>query len=209
MKTFVTSDTHYGHTNIIKYCNRPFLQPGDLDDKREWTSRWISRKRADEQDELLVSNHNSVVSPEDTVYHLGDVLMGRTNHAIQLLRRLNGNFKFIWGNHDRTMKELSTIIKFYPDLHSRVEFLGDYHVLNHDLGEFVMFHYPILIWDKMHHGTFCLCGHSHGTCPQSNPNTTTSRLLDVGVDTHDFKPWELSEIERHLSKNSYQSFDHH
>lgn len=209
MKIFVTSDTHYGHANILRYCKRPFFQPEDLDDKGDWISRGIARERANKHDETLIANHNSVVSPEDTVYHLGDVLMGRTSHAIQLLRRLNGNFKFIRGNHDRTMDELRTVISFYSDLKYRVEFLGDYHVLNHDLGEFVMFHYPILIWDKCHHGTFCLCGHSHGTCPQSNPKTTTSRLLDVGVDTHDFKPWELSEIESLLRDKSYKSFDHH
>ncbi len=209
MKIFVTSDTHYGHANIIKYCKRPFLKPGDLDTNDDWTSRSIARQRANEHDEVLITNHNAVVSPEDTVYHLGDVVFGRTEDAIRIIRRLNGNFKFIRGNHDRTMDELKSVIRFYPDLKDRVEFLGDYYVLNHDLGEFVMFHYPILVWDKAHHGAFCLCGHSHGTCPQSNPNTTTSRLLDVGVDTHNFTPWSLSQIETLLSAKAYKSFDHH
>lgn len=209
MKTFVTSDTHYSHANIVKYSKRPVLQEGDLDENNDWKSKLIARTRAAENDEYIIERHNALVGDDDLVYHLGDFAFGRSDTVFRILRRLKGQIRIIWGNHDKSAKDASTAIKFYPDLYPRVKFLGDYHTFN-DLGEsFVLFHYPILVWDRMHHGSYGLCGHSHGSCPQSNPKTTTTRLLDVGVDCHDYKPWELGEIVEHLKSNKYESFDRH
>ena len=76
---FVISDTHFGHSNIIKYCNRPFSS-------------------SDEMDELMVQNWNSVVKQNDIVYHLGDVYFSLSN--INWQHRLNGRKRLILGNHD-------------------------------------------------------------------------------------------------------------
>jgi calcineurin-like phosphoesterase family protein len=78
-KVFFTSDTHFGHKNIIRHCKRPF------DD-------------VDEMDKCLIENWNRVVSNDDTVYHLGDFAW----HSVKQYReKLNGNITLILGNHDK------------------------------------------------------------------------------------------------------------
>ena len=78
---WVTSDTHFGHENIIRYSQRPF--------HNVW-----------EMDECMIERWNAVVKPGDKVYHLGDVWMGKGEEAYKNLRRLNGKKRLILGNHD-------------------------------------------------------------------------------------------------------------
>ena len=78
MTSFFTADTHFGHANIIKYCNRPF-------------------KDVDEMNEAIIANWNNVVKEGDTVYHLGDFSF-RGFHRYK--NRLNGNIILLQGNHD-------------------------------------------------------------------------------------------------------------
>lgn len=85
-KVWLTSDTHFGHANIIKYAGRPFAS-------------------VEEMDEALVENWNAVVKPGDKVYHLGDVTMN--SKSLPILERLHGRKVLIKGNHD-TQK-----LKFY------------------------------------------------------------------------------------------------
>lgn len=79
MQLWVTSDTHFGHENIIKYCSRPFTD-------------------AHEMDEMLILYWNTLVKPEDHVYHLGDVAMAKP--FLKQVKRLNGHKRLVMGNHD-------------------------------------------------------------------------------------------------------------
>jgi calcineurin-like phosphoesterase family protein len=76
MKYFFTGDTHFGHFNILKYCNRPF-------------------NSIEEMDRVLIENWNSVVGEKDMVFHLGDFCF-KTNPV----ERLKGKIILIKGNHD-------------------------------------------------------------------------------------------------------------
>lgn len=82
---WVVSDTHFGHENIIKYCDRPF------------SNIW-------EMNECMVNNWNSVVKPQDIVYHLGDVYMSTRifsgEDAWNTLKKLQGRKRLVLGNHD-------------------------------------------------------------------------------------------------------------
>lgn len=81
---WVTSDTHFNHENIIKYCGRPFAN-------------------AELMNEYMVEMWNSVVKPGDKVYHLGDVYMGGgfdREDTLRTLSKLNGHKRLILGNHD-------------------------------------------------------------------------------------------------------------
>lgn len=82
---WVVSDTHFGHDNIIKYCNRPF-------------------SNIHEMNQCMVDNWNSTVQDGDIVYHLGDVYMSTRefngNDAWYLMSRLKGRKRLVLGNHD-------------------------------------------------------------------------------------------------------------
>ena len=79
---YFTSDTHFGHANIIDYCGRPFGSLGHMH-------------------EDLISRWNSVVSDDDEVVVVGDVAMGRLEDSLALVRRLAGNKLLVPGNHDK------------------------------------------------------------------------------------------------------------
>jgi calcineurin-like phosphoesterase family protein len=82
MTTYFTADQHFGHQNIIRYCNRPFRSVGEMN-------------------AVLVANWNAVVGPHDTVHVLGDVAMGRREHSMPLIGQLGGHKILYPGNHDR------------------------------------------------------------------------------------------------------------
>ena len=130
---FFTSDTHFHHSNIIKYCGRPFSS-------------------SEEMDEVLISNWNKTVGKKDIVYHLGDFafLKGENSQKAfySLKDRLNGNIVFIKGNHDHYPPTLRWFDLFELKINKQ-------HI--------VMCHYPMMTWNKAHYGSFHLFGHVHGS----------------------------------------------
>jgi len=78
---FFTADEHYGHSNIIRYCKRPFVS-------------------VEEMDEELIRRHNGVVGSEDIVIHAGDFTMKKRDVALRYLERLRGHHVFLRGSHD-------------------------------------------------------------------------------------------------------------
>jgi len=81
MNYFFTADEHYGHLNIIKYCDRPFRTVEEMDDE-------------------IIRRHNEVVGIDDVVYHLGDFTLRDAQAAENYRRRLNGRHYFLKGSHD-------------------------------------------------------------------------------------------------------------
>lgn len=79
---FFTSDTHFGHVNIIKYCNRPF---GSVP----------------EMNAAMIAGWNRHVGPDDTVYHLGDFALGPKVLWPEYRRQLNGRIVFILARQPR------------------------------------------------------------------------------------------------------------
>lgn len=136
MATWFTADTHFGHANILKLCNRPF-------------------ESAQEMDEVMIANWNAVVARNDQVFHLGDFAY-RADHryARKVFSRLNGQKFLIVGNHDDDhTKTLGW---------SDVSQIREHKV---DGQRIVMCHYAMRSWNALHRGSVHLYGHSHATLP--------------------------------------------
>ena len=170
MTVFFTSDTHFRHKNIIKYDGRPYAS-------------------SDEMTEALIKNWNLRIQPSDTVYHLGDVGVGRPEVLREILNRLNGKIFLIKGNHDDSATK--------PACKDRFEWIKDYHVAAFNGGvRIILFHYALRVWDCCHHGSWHLYGHSHGRLPPEE-----GRLcLDIGVNSWNYFPLSLDEVNVEMGK---------
>ena len=111
---FFISDTHFGHANMLKFTNY------DGTHMRPFNS-------IEELDELMIQNWNSIVSPKDKIYHLGDVCY-KCGNRDQILSRLNGDKVLIKGNHDRD--QLRWYMKYFRDIRGTCHIDGNY-LLSH------------------------------------------------------------------------------
>lgn len=180
MNVFTTSDIHFLHKSILKYCpvSRPY---GNID----------------EMDEAIVHNWNKTISPDDLTYILGDITFGSVNKTIDLLHRLNGKKILIEGNHDHDALEKHAFRECFESIHKYLE------IKHH--GELIcMFHYPIKFWNKRHYGSLHLHGHLH-----SNPSGIDGRIMDVGMDTNWCHPYLLNDIVDKLTKIPLPGVNHH
>lgn len=89
---YVISDTHFNHKNILQFKDHK----GVLFRKRLFDS-------VSEMNETMIDNWNKVVTPQDKVYHLGDVYFGNAQEADTILKRLNGKKRLVLGNHDNPL----------------------------------------------------------------------------------------------------------
>jgi len=156
MKTWLTSDLHFGHKNIMTFCPQ---------------TRARFRNDVDYMTEAMIEEWNARVEPIDTVYILGDVAFMSGFDASLVMMRLNGRKILIEGNHDR---------KTLMDVNFRKQFteVHQYLQVNYDGHRIILFHYPIAEWDQMHRGSLHFYGHLHG-----NPSGLEKfRALDVGMD---------------------------
>jgi calcineurin-like phosphoesterase family protein len=135
--TWFCADTHLGHCNIIKYCNRPW-------------------KTFDEMDEGIIQRFQEVIRQGDTLYHLGDVCHSRFPINKFLDRLPNIQVHLIYGNHDKPK-----LLK-----HPKIVWAGDTKTVHLDKPYSpVLFHYPIRSWNHKGHGSFHFYGHCHGKVP--------------------------------------------
>ncbi len=165
-----TSDTHFGHTNIIKYTLRPFDSIGEMDER-------------------IIANWNKVVQPTDDIYHLGDfALVGRNEDKLkQYVRRLNGRIHLILGNHDRHWEKL------YKNMLASCQRLDEINVNGQAI---ILCHYAMKVWNKHSHNSWQLYGHSHGKLPKEPGRLQ----IDVGVDRWNFTPISFNNVRQEMNR---------
>ncbi len=169
MKTWITSDWHLGETRMA-IMGRPF-------------------ESANEMVETLITNHNKLVAPGDTVYVNGDVCYDKAPEFLSHVARFNGNKILIRGNHDRVFFDYQLEPYFVQIIE---EGGGLFHTVD-NIRTYIT-HYPT----RGYRNIFNLVGHIHGAWKiQFN-------MLNVGVDVHHFRPINMEIIPAHM--NSLYNF---
>lgn len=156
---FFIADEHLGHKNIIKYCNRPF-------------------NSVEEMDETIINNHNSVVSDNDIVFHLGDFTLRSKAIAYGYLDRLKGEHICLRGSHDNWLPKSAPFI-----VQETIENI-----------KITMCHYAMRVWHCSHYNSWQLYGHSHGNLEPRG------KQWDVGVDNNNFYPLSFEQVKEIMNK---------
>lgn len=179
MKIWFTSDTHFGHINIIRFCNRP------------WNT-------VEEMDEALINNWNSVVKPDDIVFHLGDFAFASNSRWKEIIQRLNGHIYLIVGNHDEIRYPGHQTFDLFEGVTTQL-------ILKIDSQYVYLNHYPFLCYGGAYRSPqYCvwqLYGHVH-TNPTDSIGKDDERVkmcfpyqYDVGVDNNNYTPVSWGQIK--------------
>ena len=169
-----TSDTHFGHENIIRYCNRPF-------------------RNAEEMNAELIRRWRATVPEDGTVFHLGDFAHGGSRLWNDILSALPGRKYLILGNHDMKCLRQGYMGRFeHVAQQMTIRVGGQAIVLNHN---------PFLCYGGSYRDVWQLFGHVHSG-PVSHTGLDHPRLrmlfplqYDVGVDNNDFRPVSFAEVK--------------
>lgn len=191
-KIFFTSDTHFFHENIIKFCNRPF-------------------KNAEEMNYKLIQNWNEKIPTDGLVFHLGDFGWGGYKEFKNIRDQLNGEIILIKGNHDfkngcQSKTQFNTLFKLTTQ-QLFIEIEGRKILLNHN---------PFLCYGGTYRDpkglVYQLFGHVHSGKNAKGKDIDRLKFLfptqyDVGVDNNDYTPisWEEvnGKIEKQLLKSKF------
>ena len=180
---FLTSDTHFGHENIIKYVDRPF-------------------QTVEEMDKTIIKNINNTVGEDDELFILGDFCMNggydkrsRYRNAIKC-----SNVHLILGNHDTRL-----VARFKP---SPFESEQDYCELKYKDTKFCLSHYPFLSWNGSDFNAIMCHGHIHSDARLNKIHQWQQlRRFDVGVDANNYTPVSLDYIFEFFNKSLKEIFD--
>ena len=176
---WVTSDSHFGHSKHFLYEPRGF-------------------KNIEEHDEAIIQNWNSLVKPDDIVYHLGDVMLNDDEHGLKCLKRLNGHIHLIRGNHCTNARLLK-----YAECWN-VESVGDWAtVIKSGKQSIYLSHYPTItsnydVDKPLKARVINVCGHSHTKDPFADWDK--GLIFHCELDTNNCKPWNLEDILKAIRK---------
>lgn len=182
-RVFFTSDTHFNHSNIIYLCRRPFSS-------------------VDEMNGTLIKNWNSVVKPDDIVFHLGDFALGDSTVWNSLLDKLQGHIYLICGNHDHKILDSSNISK-------RFEAVADQMMIDVDGQKILLNHYPFLTYSTSRQTVWQLFGHVHSNPYTSSDDSSKLQYLwpiqyDVGVDNNNYSPISFNQLKTIIQEKCRQ-----
>ncbi len=167
-----TSDTHFGHENMLRFSGRPWSTVAQMND-------------------AIIDNINGKVAADDELYILGDFSFKMTaQDAYELRKRIAcKRVHLLPGNHDKDWSQPAVAGAFIVE--------PPICVLKIDRQKIVLSHYPMVDWQGMSHGGWHLHGHIHSCGSAYNEFNCKQGLLryDVGVDANDYAPVSLDELK--------------
>lgn len=188
-KIFFTSDTHFYHENIIRFCNRPF-------------------SNVEEMNSTMIERWNAKVPKDGLVFHLGDFAWGGLNKYKQIREQLNGDIVLIKGNHewrngpqnesDYEKLFLHTTQQLFIEIEKRKIYLN---------------HVPFLCYGGTYRNDSDLIyqafGHVHSNPSMIGKDLTRLSMLfptqyDVGVDNNNFEPISWNELDTKIKEQVKQ-----
>lgn len=169
VNVFITSDTHFGHKKIVTFTgvHGTKLRPWDT---------------VEEMNEAMVERWNSVVKPNDKVYHLGDAALG--SKSLGIFRRLNGNNVLIKGNHD--MYDAEEYLAYFRDIRSC-----------HKIDDYLLSHIPIHPGSIERYEKGNIHGHLHDGRVLLDNGKIDRRYICASVEHSNFTPIPFEEIEKY------------
>ena len=182
---FVISDTHFGHTNSWEKFKLPNGDP-----LRPFTS-------TEEMDETMVERWNAVVRPQDTVYHLGDVVINKK--SLHHVNRLNGKKRLVRGNHD-----------IFRDTDYRDAGFESLYGVRVFVDQFILSHIPLHPDCVTERFRVNVHGHLHANEVMEKFQVTGDemypyedqridpRYLCVSVENTDYRPLSFDEVEARI-----------
>lgn len=198
---WITSDTHYGHTNICRGVTNWRMPDGSIPE-----SQTRDFPNVEVMNSTIVNNINSLVDHDDILIHLGDWSFGGFENIEKFRERLNvREIHLILGNHDHHIDRNRGNCQ---SLFSSVNWFQQIEYMGHTLE---CMHYPITSWNNLRKGRIHLHGHCH---LPSHLKISGGRRIDVGLDGSDgFQPYDLGLLINDMKQipigSELGSLDHH
>jgi calcineurin-like phosphoesterase family protein len=193
VQTWITSDIHIGHVNIIEYAHRGFAD-------------------VPEMNAAIVENWNETVAPDDVVWVLGDAAMGKMTDSLPILGQMQGRKRLIPGNHDR-LHPMYQHKKGYAKWDNEYREVAGFEVIRSvecriDVGRLrgvLACHFPYEgdhteqgerypEWRPRDRGEWLIHGHVHDLWRQNG------RMINVGMDAWGGRILPIEEIEEIIDR---------
>lgn len=221
-QTYFTSDLHLFQKNIIKKFSR--WETGGL---REFDS-------IAEMNETILDNINATVTEEDELWILGDLMFSKDPKDLQyIFHNINcKNINIILGNHDYILRKGRDKQYRFRNIYDYRRISVSYPLEGQDphrdkwkgKQQIILSHYAMRVWDKSHHGSWMLYGHSHDSLDNMrgqederlivNSFYGRKKTMDVGIDTAfrvlgEYRPFSFWEIKDIMDNKEVLTIDHH
>ena len=170
---WLTSDLHLFHSNIIKYCNRPY-------------SNCFSMNKD------IIDTINKKVHQDDLLFNLGDIGFNSVKYITDELSKINCDQIFVSGNHDRKSL-INALIEKYIVFEKQTilnVYFNDVHYKAH------LAHNPDDIQYNNEENNIFLYGHLH------DKEVKNKRFNQMNIGWDQFRrPIELKEIINIINQN--------